>query len=307
MAKNEIDKQISDLFRFNSHKTTKQKIRLLESSKYFQNDVFDLRKKYPKVVNEYRVNFSNLSKKLCEEIFLKNNLENEIKNKAKNEEQALKLLSLSIKKISKENIEKEYKKLALETVKPLKDKSFNKDIIEICERYKLYPIENWLYSIMVYVVFDQLPPPDFLLGAGLDGYLSRDEIVRLPQDLNFSLKIETNKTTKEKELFIKVFDNTTLKDDLRKHWHIIEKMQKILRKEKGIKRYHVIKNLPIMEKLSKKEETMIYDAVLGREVKINDIDRALEIYEDIPFDKKEEKKAGNRIKQIRHRHKKKLF
>ena len=49
----------------------------------------------------------------------------------------------------------------------------------------------------------------------------------------------------------------------------------MLRKEKGVKRFYVFKNLEIMEKLSESKDK-IYDPVLGREVKITDIDRALE-------------------------------
>lgn len=301
MKKDELDEQIEESLRAKSHKTTKQKIRLLKLNEYFQKDIFDLRIKHKNIIKEYILGYEKVIKDLDNKLFTKD-LEDQIKNNAKNTEQAWSLVNDSTKKLSKEK-NKECDNTLIEIASILNDDSFNKDIIIICEKYKLYPIENWLQPIMVYIGFDYIVPPDFLLGVGLDGYLSREEISRLSQNMNFSLKIETNKITGEKELFIKVFDDTTLKNDLKKHWHIVERLQKMLRKEKGVKRFHVLKNLPIMEKLSESKDK-IYDVVLGREVKITDIDRALEIYENTPFDKKEEKKAGNKLKQARHQQKK---
>jgi hypothetical protein len=300
MKKDELDEQIEESLRANSHKTTKQKIRLLKLNKYFQKDILDLRIKHKDVIKEYISGYEKVIKDLNNKLFTKA-LEDQIKNNAENTEQAWSLVSESIKKLSKEK-NNERDNILIEIVRILKDDNFNEDIITICEKYKLYPIENWLQPIMVYIGFNHMVPSDFLLGAGLDGYLSREEILHLPQDMNFSLKIEANKITGEKELFIKVFDDTTLKHDLRKHWHIVEKLQKLLRKEKGVKRFHVLKNLPIMEKLSESKDK-IYDPVLGREVKITDIDRALEIYENTPWNKKEEIKAGKRLEQIKRRQK----
>ena len=71
-----------------------------------------------------------------------------------------------MKKLSKEK-DNERDNILIEIARILKDDSFNKDIITICEKYKLYPIENWLQPIMVYIGFDHMVPPDFLLGAGM--------------------------------------------------------------------------------------------------------------------------------------------
>ena len=58
-----------------------------------------------------------------------------------------------------------------------------------------------------------------------------------------------------------------------------------------------------MDKLKDEE---YYEPTLGKLVnqKINDQRKALEIYNDNLVNMEEEQKAKNRIKQIRHRHKK---
>lgn len=298
MKKDEAHEKTKELFRRNSHKTTKQKLRLLELSKRFQEDICDLRKKHSNLVKEYVLNYEEMKKIYCA-VITKN--ENKIMEKLKNFETMplLDLMTIADPYLSekdKENMDVFKSRMLLVVI----NENLMKDLVVICYRYKLYPIENWAYSIRTYILINDLLPPDFLLGAGLDGYLSRKEIMMLPQDLNFAPMVKTNRITGEKELFIKIFDDTTLKNDLKKYWHIIEKIQKIIRKEKGIKRFHTLKNLPIMEELSNNKDK-IYDPVFGREIKKTDIDIALETYQNIPFNKKGEKKAGNRISQIRHR------
>ncbi len=298
-----LEEQVEELFMLNSHKTTKQKIRLLKLNKNFQKDIFDLRVKHKKIIKEFLFNSKELIKELVNNLFDRN-LVSQLKN-AKDVKMAWEPMSVAMKKKPKQKIKNRCNNIATRILKTSEDKLFNEDIIAICNKYKLYPIENWCLPIISYSAFNHIPPSDLLLGKELEGYLPREEIIKLPQNMNFSPKIIINKITGEKELYIKLFDNTTLKSDLKKNWHIIEKLQKTLRNEKGIKRYYALKNLPIMEKLSGKNNK-IYDPVLDREIKKTDIDIALETYQDIPFNKKEEKKAGNRIKQIRHQQKKRL-
>ena len=151
---------------------------------------------------------------------------------------------------------------------------------------------------------EHLFPPDFLLTAGLGKYLSPEEIIHTPQDLNFVPYIKTNPATGEKTLSMDFTDNTTYKADLKKGWNIIEKVKKLMRKEKGVKQFYPIKSLPVVEKLQKITENTVSDEVEDQDLKMNDIDRALEIFPDIPFNADAEIKAGNRLRQLKHQHKK---
>jgi len=109
---------------------------------------------------------------------------------------------------------------------------------------------------------------------------------------------------------MQIFENTCLRD-LEKNWQVVLEQQKKLKELKNIKkRFYPFKNLPIAKKLietDKKKQAIYYEPVSGKPIKITDIDKALEIYPDIPLSKREELKAGNRLKQIRHQYKKKMI
>ena len=129
------------------------------------------------------------------------------------------------------------------------------------------------------------------------------------ETLSVIKEIETNPATGEKKLVVEFLPNTTLKQDFGKHWKIIDKIQKLLRREKGIKRFHPVKNQEIAEKVAEldKQKTETYFDPLSKQLigtKMTDVAKALKVYDDVPFGKKEELKAGNRIKQIRHQQKK---
>ena len=82
MKKDELDEQIEESLRANSHKTTKQKIRLLKLNKYFQKDIFDLRIKHKDIIKEYILGYEKAIKDLNNKLFTKA-LEDQIKNMRK--------------------------------------------------------------------------------------------------------------------------------------------------------------------------------------------------------------------------------
>ncbi|MCX6720202.1 MAG: hypothetical protein NTW11_00050 [Candidatus Staskawiczbacteria bacterium] len=302
----EAGKIAEEIMRQNSHKTTKKTLRDLESDEFFQKDVSGLRKKWDSIIKKANIHFAEAQETIVKFTFNKITLPKI--EKVEDADPVFADLANRMKNLT----QKEQKQIAVHYEKyllTLANRDLTNDIIEICKKHRLSPIDIWLPQIRTYAVLGQLNPPDFFLTAGLSGYLSKDEIIHAPQDLNFIPKIETNSATGEKKLVVEFLPNTTLKQDFGKHWKIIDKIQKLLRIEKGIKRFHPVKNQEIAEKVAEldKQKTETYFDPLSKkpiETKMTDIDKALKVYDDVPFGKKEELKAGNRIKQIRHQQKK---
>jgi len=302
----EAGKITEEILRQKSHKTIQQTLRSLESNEFFQKDVFELRDKWSGIIQKAKIHHDEAGAILAKFTFDKVTLP-----KIEKEEDVLPLIA-ELEKRAKNLTDQEKKEWAVPMEKyllTLANRNFTNDIIAVCQKYTLSPIDIWLPQIRTYVVLNELNPPDFFLTAGLSDYLSKDEIIHAPQDLNFIPKVETNPATGEKELSVRFLPNTTLKQDLGKHWKIIDKIQKLLRIEKGIKRFHPVKNQEIAEKVAEldKQKTEAYFDPLSQkpiETKMTDIYKALKVYDDVPFGKKEELKAGNRIKQIRHQQKK---
>ncbi len=305
----EAGKITEEILRQKSHKTTQLTLRSLESNEFFQKDVFELRDKWSGIIRKAKIHYDEAN-----EIMVKFTLDKITLPKIEKPEDVNPVFA-ELEKRANNLTDKEKKELAAPMEKyllTLANRDFTNDIIAVCQKYKsLSPIDIWLPQIRTYVVLNQLNPPDFFLTAGLSGYLSKDEIIHAPQDLNFIPKVEANPATGENELSVRFLPNTTLKQDFGKHWKIIDKIQKLLRIEKGIKRFHPVKNQEIAEKVAEldKQKTETYFDPLSKkpiETKMTDIDKALKVYDDVPFGKKEELRAGNRIKQIRHQQKKRL-
>jgi hypothetical protein len=309
MKNDKADKITEELFRQNSHKTTKQTLESLESNKYFQKDISDLRIKWSDLIQKFNLHYDEMTKIMNRATFDKIKLP-----KIEKEKDVLPVMA-DLENKMKHLSSKEQKKLAMPTEKALlvlANRDFTNDIIEVCKKYKLSPIEIWLPQIRTYITTGHLLPPDFLLTAGLSDYFSKDDIIHAPQDLNFIPRIEKNPATGEKKLVVDFLDNTTIKQDLKKHSGLIAKIQKLLRREKGVKRFYPVKTMPEIEKLAeldKQKTETYYEPLSGKQIttKTTDVYKALKIYEDIPFGKKEEIKAGNKIKQIRHRNKKRFL
>lgn len=296
-----------EILRHKSHKTTQLTLRSLESNEFFQKDVFELRDKWSGIIRKAKIHYDEAN-----EIMVKFTLDEMTLPKIEKPEDVNPVFA-ELKKRADNLTDKEKKELAVPMEKyllTLANRGFTNDIIAVCQKYKsLAPIDIWLPQIRTYVVLNELNPPDFFLTAGLSSYLSKDEIIHAPQDLNFIPKIETNSATGERKLVVEFLPNTTLKQDFGKHWKIIDKIQKLLRREKGVKRFHPVKNQEIAEKVAEldKQKTDTYFDPLSKqpiETKMTDVDKALKVYDDVPFGKKDELKAGNRIKQIRHQQKK---
>lgn len=301
----EAGKIAEEILRQNSHKTTKKTLRDLEFNEFFQKDISELRKKWDSIIKKATAFINDATETMLKFTFDKITLPKI--EKAEDVNPVFVDLGNRIKNLT----QKEHEQLAVHYEKyllTLANRDFTNDVIEICKKHKLSPIDIWMPQIRTYVVLNQLNPPDFLLTAGLSGYFSKDEIIHAPQDLNFIPRVETNSATGENKLVVEFLPNTTLKQDFGKHWKIIDKIQKLLRIEKGIKRFHPVKNQEIAEKVAEldKQKTETYFDPLSKkpiETKMTDVDKALKVYDDTPFNKKDELKAGNKLKQIRHQHK----
>jgi len=258
---------------------TEQTIQLLRNDENFLHDIYALKKKQKDSIKE-----ASESIKELENIF------------DKTLEKAL------LKKEYPAKMAKGEKKKLPNLVKVFESdlftgKKFDKNIVGLCRKYKLYPIDFWYYSLVFYILTDDFMQPNLWAGRKLENKISFEEFLKLPKNMNFDFEIRLNKQTKEQELFIKIFESTSL-SDLKKNWKIINALQKWLKEEKGIdKRYYPKKNLGVEKTLSELDKT-----------NLSDWEKQEKIYGEIPgidFGKEEKKRRG-RIETIRNRQKKRL-
>lgn len=187
------------------------------------------------------------------------------------------------------------------------NKDFDQDAINLAEKNKLSPIKYWKEIIKLYILENFLAPIDYLFKTGLIGQVPNNEVFKASKNLNFAPKLEKNEETGELELFIQIFENTTTRD-IKSNWKMVNDYQKEFRKTKNTKRSYSLKNIEIANKIINRKKKIIkyYEPTTDKQVKIKETDSTLatEIYGDMS--EKEEKKAKNKIKQIRYQHRKKL-
>jgi len=268
----------NSLFKTSNSKIT-DKIGFLRTNKEFQKDVRVLRKKWVLLIKEYnyyleRINNMSVIEKLIKSI---------------GEEVEMPLSSQKEKNIA-EFFGKKIEKI-------ISNSDFEKDIINLTKKNKLYPIEHWGSAVKIYVLTNYFSPPSYSFKIGLVKNFPKKEIFDIPKNLNFSIKMEKNKKTKELELFVQIFENTILRD-LKNNWRLIMKCQEKLIKKKEIKkRYHSHKNLKIEKKLLKLDSKKMSDS--EKQEKIWGEVGSLNFGEI-------EKKRKNRLKKIRQRYKEKI-
>jgi len=187
------------------------------------------------------------------------------------------------------------------------NKDFDRDAVGLAKKNRLYPIKFWKEIIKLYILEDFLAPIDYLLKTGLIGRVPNNEVFKASKNLNFAPKLEKNKKTGELEFFIQIFDNTSLRD-IKSNWKIINNYQKELRKTKNIKRSYILKNIEHAGKILNRKKKLIkyYEPTTDKwqKDKENDSVLATEIWGDTS--EKDEKKAKNKLKQIRYQYKKRL-
>ena len=272
---------------------TKQKIQLLINNEKFLSDIDILKKKWNDFLKDYVVSTEKIKKtldKIMQKVYQAHLEQRPTPKLTKQEQENLSIWG----KIFKEDL--------------FTNAKFNKDIFNLCQKYKLYPIDLWKYPLFFYILTGDFEEPNIWAGLKSLGVLSIKELIELPKNMNFDIETRKNKKTKEQELFIQIFESTSWRD-LKKHWKVINNLQKRLKKEKGIdKRYYPKKNLEIekqLTELDKSKYKKYYEPTSGEWIKLKTTDqrKAFEIYNDNLSDDGDEQKAKNKIKQIRHRHK----
>ena len=269
-----------------------QTIRLLKINKKFLKDIDVLRKKWSSFIIEHRAPIDKFAIELVK-MALRGFLNKKEKPFNPNEEEKKNLSDFG--KLAEQNL--------------FTNAKLNQDVLNLCKQHKLYPISLWRDKIIIFIVTNDFSFSNKLAGKGLAEYSSSEEISQIPEDMNFSPKIEKNKDTKEQELFIQIYETTSLQD-IKKYWHTVKHYQDKLKKAKKIgKRYYPKKSLETAEKLFPLDKTTksekYYEPTLDKWIneKITDQKKALAIYGNNLSNKKEEQKAKNTIKQIRHRYK----
>lgn len=284
MIKNELNEALKELYRRDVNPKIRQKMEILEMNDDFLKDMSVLRKKWANAVKEYNFYF----KKIINKAF-KKGADDDIK----------KIIMGGTKPTGDQYTlkdKKEFKVLGEKAYKPLQDKLFNEDVVALCKKYKLFPTSIWKYPIQISVVFGEFFPASNWLTVGLSGFASNKEIMTIPQDLNFAIKIENHKETNEPELFIQIFENTSL-GDVEKNWKLIAKEKEKLKGIKDIKKnYYPLKNIEkakIIKDLRKqgKSDWEIQEEIFGE-------------ITDVNFGKIENKRK-NSVKQIGYQYGKK--
>jgi len=257
---------------------TEQRIQVLKMNPTFLQDATSLRARWTNFIKQHKI----LIERILKLVF-------KIQNK-------LYLDSTKHYKPSKKDINK-LSLLGKQHQELFRNTEFNKDIFTLSKKYKLYPIKSWQYPLIFFIITNDFYPPNYWPGLGLLDYSSSQEMIQLPRDMNFDLRIENDNRTKEPELLIHVYENTSLQD-LKKHWKIINIYKNKLKQlKKTGKRYYPRKNLATEKQLAELDKT-----------NLSDWEKQEKIYGEIPSADfgKEERKRRARIETIRHRSKKRL-
>ncbi len=313
----------------------KQKIELLRINPKFEKDIQSLRKKRSNLIKECDYLYSNVERLLLDTEITENDLKvisnpNKKEEKTKKTEEVKKLGNIFINKdFDKDSCDlaKKYKLYPIKWWKEvlkmhiLQDFLFSPsflfqtDSINYSKKNKnsnpeIKPDLNFSIKIrkinkvpeLFVQIFENTSRDD--ISKNWKIIKKQQEILKdsIFKKINFDIKISEDKKTKEVELFIQIFKNTH-RDDISKNWKIIKKHQEKIKKTKNIKNYYPLKNLKIANEILNriKEEEEYYDYAMCKSEKIKETDLTIaeEIWEDISYG--EEKKAMNRVKQIRKR------
>jgi hypothetical protein len=268
------------------NKKTKKKWDDLVYNENFIKDVKSIRKKFPSLVKENKKTTSNYRKSGI----------NFVSGSTKIED----LYNMNPKKAKEKFIplSENFANFAKEITSSLANKEFNEEVVSLCMKYKVYPIDYWQYSVAVYILVNEFFSPDIFYSLQIFDFLPeeavKDTMIR-PDDINFALKIIKNKKTKENELYVQIFETTTSKD-IKKNWKTIVKYQKKLREEKDIKkRFYPSSNLKAIDKIKKLRKDGLSDWEIQEEI-YGSIENIEELHK--------EKKRKNKLHQLIHRSKK---
>ena len=292
MPKDALDIEAEQKLRENISPKIRQKIEVLEARPDFLDDIAKMREKHADPIRIFNTNLQKNWQKF-DEMVANAGIWNKIRKGEFTPKNPADISTL----LTPKNLEG-FGALDLAAYEPLKDKNFCKDAIELCQKYECLPISYWKQPIQIYIATGHLYSPHSWFGVGLANHTAikdLEDVLKLPRDLNFGIKIENNKETKEPELFVQIFENTSLRD-LENNWHIVAKQQKKLKEQKGIeKKFYPLKNLDKAKKIKELRKQGKSDWEIQEEI-YGDVG-------DLDFAKIENKRKGL-IKQIRNFYKK---
>ena len=212
--KKEIEKWLLE----SENPKTKQKIQLLINNEKFLSDVDILKKKWNDLLKDYVASMEK-TEEILDKI-MQRAYQAHLKQKP----------APKLTKQEQENLSR-WGKIFKEDL--FANTKLNKDIFNLCQKYKLYPIDLWKYPLFFYILTGDFEQPNIWAGVKLSKILSLKELIQLPKNMNFDLEIRKNKKTKEQELFVQIFESTSWRD-LKKHWKVINDLQKELKKKKAL-------------------------------------------------------------------------
>ena len=254
------------------NKKYQQRIELLSNNELFITDIREARLKLKMLIKKYDDAFEHL----------------------------LSFLTDGLKKNERiEVLRKNFHVLDAEVIKLRAEKELVDRSIDIAKKFGLYPADEWSNLVISLILedekyYDTIYDPlvtfnPWFKSASKHGF----GVLQ-----NCDVKLRINPMTNERELLLRIYPDTAL-DDIRKSWAYVKKIQLVLKKEYGTKQWYPLKNLGLAKKV------MEVDKKLGIRKCASDWDKQNEIFGETDNFKKED--GGiNKIKQTRHRYKKRF-
>ena len=257
-----------------SHKKIIQKEKLLFSNPEFNNDIKKLRTKLkPLMIKTEKLEAEH--RKIMEKCFFYSK-----SGKPELPPKYPKLLDKHIKEYSEKD-----KTLWM-------DEDLNVAVYELMNKYKLYPKSYWWAGLTDFILRDFFLPPSQFFDETKKYFIGKSKSLNL-DDKNFGLMVENEEN--EIALYLRILPDTSLQD-VKNGWAEIEKARNFLF---GKKRFYPLKNLELAKQI------LNIDKKYGIRKGVSDYNK-----QDMIFGEKEtfkEEDVGIRkIKQNRHRYKKRF-
>ena len=161
--------------------------------------------------------------------------------------------------------------------------------------FKLYPAEEWSWIIEELILANDFDIPKILIQT--NPWFKKASEYGFGAFYNCYPSIKINHITKEKELVLKIYPDTSL-GDIKKSWNYVKKLQGILKKELKVKQWYPLKNLDKWKLLAQ------LDGKPG-----SDYEKQEKLFgevNDVNFGPIENRRR-NQTKQIRHQYKKRMI
>lgn len=248
-----------------------QQIKLLSSNKKFEEAILELRQQLRNIREEYQKNLFEFAHFLGTDVLMMNDA---------TRQNYLRTL---------------YERKQSEVINIRGNKKLSTEAVKIAKMFKLYPAEEWSWIIEELILANDFDIPKILIQT--NPWFKKASEYGFGAFYNCYPSIKINHITKEKELVLKIYPDTSL-GDIKKSWNYVKKLQGILKKELKVKQWYPLKNLDKWKLLAQ------LDGKPG-----SDYEKQEKLFgevNDVNFGPIENRRR-NQTKQIRHQYKKRMI